>query len=72
VPIPKLTALYNRVQTVRDLPEAQVQQIEHFFSHYKDLEPGKWVKVEQWGSPEDAKREILASVKRFEKKSKAK
>jgi Inorganic pyrophosphatase len=73
VPIPKLTPLYNRVQTVRDLPEAQIRQIEHFFAHYKDLEPGKWVKVEEWGSPEDAKREILASVKRFKsRKVKAK
>jgi inorganic pyrophosphatase len=68
VPIPRLTPLYNRVQTVRDLAEVTLQQIIHFFSHYKDLEPGKWVKVEEWGSPEDAKREILESVKRFKKK----
>ena len=68
VPIPKLTPLYNRVQTARDLPDMTCQQITHFFSHYKDLEPGKWVKVEEWGSPEDAKREILAAVKRFKKK----
>jgi inorganic pyrophosphatase len=68
VPIPKLTPLYNRVQAVRDLPEVTCQQIVHFFSHYKDLEPGKWAKVEEWGSPEDAKREILAAVKRYKKK----
>ena len=68
VPIPRLTPLYNRVQTIRDLADVTLQQIIHFFSHYKDLEPGKWVKVEEWGSPEDAKREILESVKRFKKK----
>ena len=72
VPIPKLTTLYNRVHTVRDLPDIVCQQITHFFSHYKDLEPGKWVKVEEWGSPEEAKREIQAAVKRFVKASRAK
>ena len=70
VPIEKLTPLYNRVVTVRDLPEVVCQQITHFFSHYKDLEPGKWVKVEAWGSPEDAKREIVEGVKRFKRKKK--
>jgi inorganic pyrophosphatase len=71
VPIPKLTPLYNRVQTVRDLPEVTCQQIVHFFSHYKDLEPGKWAKVEEWGSPEDAKRAIAAAVKRFKGRKKS-
>jgi inorganic pyrophosphatase len=70
VPIEKLTRLYNRVATVRDLPDVVCQQITHFFSHYKDLEPGKWVKVEAWGSPEDAKREIVEGVKRFKRKKK--
>ena len=70
VPIEKLTPLYNRVATVRDLPDVVCQQITHFFSHYKDLEPGKWVKVEAWGSPEDAKREIVEGVKRFKRKKK--
>jgi inorganic pyrophosphatase len=72
VPIPKLTPLYNRVASVRDLPDVVCQQIAHFFSHYKDLEPGKWVKVEEWGSAEDAKREIVAAVKRFKRKQPAK
>ena len=70
VPIEKLTPLYNRVATVRDLPDVVCQQITHFFSHYKDLEPGKWVKVEAWGSPEEAKREIVEGVKRFKRKKK--
>jgi inorganic pyrophosphatase len=65
VPIDKLTPLYRGVQGARDLPELTRSQIEHFFAHYKDLEPGKWVKVEGWGSPEEARREIEAGVKRY-------
>ncbi len=67
VPIDKLTPLYRRIQTARDLPEQTLTQIAHFFAHYKDLEPGKWVKVEGWGSPEEARKEIADGVKRFEK-----
>ena len=65
VPIDKLTPIYRSIETARDLPELTLAQITHFFQHYKDLEPGKWVKVEGWGSPEEARREILASVKRY-------
>ncbi|HET7549391.1 MAG TPA: inorganic diphosphatase [Usitatibacter sp.] len=65
VPIDKLTPLYRAVKSARDLPELTLSQIEHFFAHYKDLEPGKWVKLEGWGSAEDARREIEAGVKRF-------
>ncbi len=67
VPIDKLTPLYRQIQAARDLPEQTLSQITHFFAHYKDLEPGKWVKVEGWGSPEEAKKEIVDGVKRFEK-----
>jgi inorganic pyrophosphatase len=67
VPIDKLTPLYRSIQTTRDLPEMTISQITHFFAHYKDLEPGKWVKVDGWGSPEEAKQEILDGVKRFKK-----
>ena len=45
VPVSKLTPLYDKVQTTDDLPELLLKQISHFFEHYKDLEPGKWVKV---------------------------
>jgi inorganic pyrophosphatase len=65
VPIDKLTPLYRHIETSRDLPETMLAQVEHFFAHYKDLEPGKWVKVEGWGSPEEARREIAEGVKRF-------
>ena len=67
VPIDKLTPLYRHIQTARDLPELITSQITHFFAHYKDLEPGKWVKIEGWGSPEEAKAEIRDGVKRFKK-----
>ena len=65
VPIDKLTPLYRQVESARDLPALTLSQIEHFFAHYKELEPGKWVKVEGWGSPEEARREIEEGVKRF-------
>ncbi|HZZ91993.1 MAG TPA: inorganic diphosphatase [Usitatibacter sp.] len=68
VPIDKLTPLYRTIETVRDLPEMTLSQIEHFFAHYKDLEPGKWVKVEGWGSAEEARREIAEGVKLFQSK----
>lgn len=65
VPIDKLCSLYRQIETPRDIPEGQLSQIAHFFAHYKDLEPGKWVKVEGWIGPEEAKAEILSGVKRF-------
>jgi len=68
VPIDKLTPLYRGIETARDLPESVLAQISHFFAHYKDLEPGKWVKVEGWGSPEEAKKEIAAGVRKYKKK----
>ena len=65
VPIDKLTPLYREIETVRDLPGMVLSQIEHFFAHYKDLEAGKWVKLDGWGSPGEAKRDIADGVKRF-------
>ena len=65
VPIDKLTALYRNVHSLRDIPEIQTQQIAHFFEHYKDLEPGKWVRVGNWVDAEEAKQEILASIERY-------
>ena len=54
VPSSKLTQRYDKVRTYSDLPDITLQQIQHFFEHYKDLEPGKWVKVLRWGGAEDA------------------
>ena len=69
VPIDKLTPLYRHIENARDLPGTALAQIEHFFAHYKDLEPGKWVKVEGWGSPEEARRDIADGVKAFKAKT---
>ena len=62
VPVSKLTPLYNNVETTDDLPELLMKQIQHFFEHYKDLEPGKWVKILGWGSVDDAREEITSGV----------
>jgi inorganic pyrophosphatase len=59
VPVSKLTPLYDKVQTTDDLPELLMRQTVHFFEHYKDLEPGKWVKILGWGTVEEAKQEIV-------------
>src|ERR1700726_3758519 len=66
VPTDKLTGLYRAIQSPRDLPEITTRQITHFFEHYKDLEPGKWVRVSTWVGAEAAKAEILASVARYQ------
>ncbi len=65
VPVDKLTPMYRSVTSPRDLPQIVLDQISHFFEHYKDLEPGKFVKVQGWGDIEDAKREIMQGVDRF-------
>ena len=62
VPSTHLTRRYERVASYRDLPEITIRQIEHFFSHYKDLEPGKWVKIERWGDADEAKAMISAAI----------
>lgn len=65
VPGDKLTPLYQSVTSFRDIPEAQLSQIAHFFEHYKDLEPGKWVKVDSWLGTEEAKQEITNGIVRY-------
>ena len=67
VPVDKLTPIYHNVKEASDLNPLLVKQIEHFFEHYKDLEEGKWVKVEGWGSAADAKEEIVKSIAAFNK-----
>lgn len=64
VPVPKLTKRYINVREVTDLPEITRDQIRHFFEHYKDLEPGKWVKVIGWGGAEEARRLISEAIGR--------
>ena len=65
VPIDKLCGLYRKVKTHADLSELMRSQIAHFFEHYKDLEPGKWVKINGWAGVKDAKLEINSGVKRY-------
>ena len=66
VPVDKLTPMYRSVQSPRDLPQILLDQISHFFEHYKDLEPGKFVKVQGWADIEEAKKEIMAGVDRYQ------
>ncbi|MDP1609891.1 MAG: inorganic diphosphatase [Pseudomonadota bacterium] len=66
VPVDKLTPMYRNVDSPRDLPQIMLDQISHFFEHYKDLEPGKFVKVQGWLGVEDAKKEIMAGVAAYE------
>jgi inorganic pyrophosphatase len=65
VPLDKLCGLYRAIKTHRDIPEGTLAQIAHFFQHYKDLEPGKWVKVKGWVGPREAKKEITEGVARY-------
>jgi inorganic pyrophosphatase len=64
VPSHKLTKRYDTVKNYTDLPEITREQIEHFFSHYKDLEPGKWVKIVRWGDVNDARQMVLEGIER--------
>jgi inorganic pyrophosphatase len=68
VPAQKLTQRYARVNTYVDLPEITLKQIEHFFAHYKDLEPGKWVKIIRWGGAEEAHKLVSAAIERAKAK----
>ena len=65
VPVDKLCGLYRGVSRPEDLQALLLAQISHFFEHYKDLEEGKWVKVEGWAGIDDARAEILAGVERY-------
>ncbi len=64
VPSAKLTKRYAHVENYTDLPEITLRQIEHFFAHYKDLEPNKWVKIDGWGDADRARAIINESVER--------
>lgn len=66
VPSAKLTKRYEAINDYTDLPEITLQQIEHFFTHYKDLEPNKWVKILRWGDAEEARSMVMESIARAE------
>ncbi len=66
VPVSKIYPAYDHLRSIEDVPEGTRDRIRHFFEHYKDLEKGKWVRVEGWGDVDEARREILACIARFE------
>ena len=63
-PIDAITLINRKVQSYRDVPEIDLQRIAHFFEHYKDLEPSKWVKVLGWGDVDEAKELIIEGIER--------
>ncbi len=69
VPVDKLCTIYKDVHEPGDLSPLLLRQVSHFFEHYKDLEPNKWVKVEGWVDADAAKAEIMAGVERYQQAS---
>lgn len=67
VPTDKILAIYTQWQKPEDLNPLRLKTISHFFEHYKDLEPGKWVKVLGWEGPESAKKEVLDGIENYKK-----
>ena len=62
VPVDALHPFFAKVKSYKDLPPILCDQIAHFFQHYKDLEKGKWTKVQKWGGPKQARELILAGI----------
>ncbi|MEM1174196.1 MAG: inorganic diphosphatase [Pseudomonadota bacterium] len=69
VPSPELTKRYDQMSNYSDLPDITLQQIEHFFEHYKDLEPGKWVRIGDWQGADVAKQLITEAIERAQSAS---
>ncbi len=65
VPVTEITGLYRKVEQLDDIDELLTMQIEHFFAHYKDLERGKWVRVDGWGDADAGRKEVIDAVERF-------
>jgi inorganic pyrophosphatase len=65
VPVEKVCGLYNHLKTYQDVSEWRLNIIAHFFEHYKDLDKGKWVKIDGWADIDEARKEILAGVDRY-------
>src|ERR1700760_1296005 len=64
VPSAHISARFDGIANYTDLPDITLKQIEHFFAHYKDLEPGKWVKIIRWGDAAEARKLILEGIER--------
>jgi inorganic pyrophosphatase len=67
VPSSKLTTRYDKIQNYTDLPQITIEQVEHFFTHYKDLEPGKWVKILRWGDAAEGRKLVVDGLERAKK-----
>ena len=63
--VPAKDPRWAHIQDLADLPQQTKNEIEHFFSHYKDLEPGKWVKVGEWKGKDEAERLLVEAIERF-------
>jgi len=66
VPASKLKPSFDNVTCLADVDEFLLNQIAHFFEHYKDLEPNKWVKVTGWGKADEARKEVMDSIARYQ------
>ncbi|ALG67635.1 inorganic diphosphatase [Beggiatoa leptomitoformis] len=65
VPADKLSTQYRHILDLKDVPQNMLDQIAHFFEHYKDLEPNKWVKLDRWATVEEAGQEITQGIERY-------
>ena len=72
VPVDSLHPFYKGILSYRDLPDVMVEQIAHFFQHYKDLEKGKWVSIVKWLDAREAEQLIMEGIKRGKKRTKSK
>ena len=70
VPSTHLTLRYENVHNYDDLPRITLDQVAHFFQHYKDLEPGKWVRIGSWKGADEAKRLIVEAMERYQAQAK--
>ena len=66
VPVAKLCKDYDHIHSLADLPQTLLTRIEHFFTHYKDLEEGKWVRISGWADQQAAHAEIIQSIQRYQ------
>ena len=71
VPEDRILPIYTHWQKPEDMNQLRLNQIQHFFEHYKDLEKGKWVKIKGWGGVKEAHQEILEGIERYNKESKS-
>ncbi len=62
VPTHRLTAMYDKVHDLEDMQAIQVERVKHFFTHYKDLKPGKWAKISHVGNAAEARRVVLDAI----------